>query len=516
MESDPLLDTKRSMYTLKAVAEEAASIYAICWKISLATFCQLSVLTISTAFLGHLGTRELAASAMVMSVVGGFRIIPWAFSISISTLGGHAYGAKNYELVGVWLQIGLIMLVPVSALLMAVCLNIRPCLELMTDDLELLAMGETYAWYVSWSVWPSAIYEALRGYYKAQEIMTPTTVVDVTTLFISIGVNYVFIYGCLGWPGFGFIGSPLALVFIAVIQSVSLWSFAHLLQERHTSVCVYRGTIRYPPSPERSLCVETWFGWKAKNCLNAARLRQYLTLTGTFLVYLALDEWVYNVLAIMAGKKILLLLNHATTTMYVARIGSLNVAAYNILFTIWTLAYGVYIGFSTPIQVRVSHALGANDPAKAKQSAVVGCAMGSFAAGFLSVAMYVGRDEMLALYTADVDLQDVIRPVLGLFCLAACLSGVHITLSAMLEAMSLAGTLVLASSVGSWLVLLPVAYELAFATSWGFGGLYIGSVIGESVKLVIMAVALVWVFDWHVVAEQVSKQVTSDNEEFDV
>ncbi|ETV86009.1 hypothetical protein, variant 3 [Aphanomyces astaci] len=498
MESDPLLDTKRSMYTLKAVAEEAASIYAICWKISLATFCQLSVLTISTAFLGHLGTRELAASAMVMSVVGGFRIIPWAFSISISTLGGHAYGAKNYELVGVWLQIGLIMLVPVSALLMAVCLNIRPCLELMTDDLELLAMGETYAWYVSWSVWPSAIYEALRygkhpsrspafsklihqlarGYYKAQEIMTPTTVVDVTTLFISIGVNYVFIYGCLGWPGFGFIGSPLALVFIAVIQSVSLWSFAHLLQERHT---------------------KTWFGWKAKNCLNAARLRQYLTLTGTFLVYLALDEWVYNVLAIMA-----------------ARIGSLNVAAYNILFTIWTLAYGVYIGFSTPIQVRVSHALGANDPAKAKQSAVVGCAMGSFAAGFLSVAMYVGRDEMLALYTADVDLQDVIRPVLGLFCLAACLSGVHITLSAMLEAMSLAGTLVLASSVGSWLVLLPVAYELAFATSWGFGGLYIGSVIGESVKLVIMAVALVWVFDWHVVAEQVSKQVTSDNEEFDV
>ncbi|ETV86012.1 hypothetical protein, variant 6 [Aphanomyces astaci] len=457
MESDPLLDTKRSMYTLKAVAEEAASIYAICWKISLATFCQLSVLTISTAFLGHLGTRELAASAMVMSVVGGFRIIPWAFSISISTLGGHAYGAKNYELVGVWLQIGLIMLVPVSALLMAVCLNIRPCLELMTDDLELLAMGETYAWYVSWSVWPSAIYEALRGYYKAQEIMTPTTVVDVTTLFISIGVNYVFIYGCLGWPGFGFIGSPLALVFIAVIQSVSLWSFAHLLQERHT---------------------KTWFGWKAKNCLNAARLRQYLTLT--------------------------------------ARIGSLNVAAYNILFTIWTLAYGVYIGFSTPIQVRVSHALGANDPAKAKQSAVVGCAMGSFAAGFLSVAMYVGRDEMLALYTADVDLQDVIRPVLGLFCLAACLSGVHITLSAMLEAMSLAGTLVLASSVGSWLVLLPVAYELAFATSWGFGGLYIGSVIGESVKLVIMAVALVWVFDWHVVAEQVSKQVTSDNEEFDV
>ncbi|RHY34336.1 hypothetical protein DYB32_001024 [Aphanomyces invadans] len=423
IERTPLLATTRSLYSTKAVVDEMTAIFAICWKISLATFCQLSVLTISTVFLGHLGTHELAACAMVMSVIGGFRIIAWAFSISISTVR-HAYGAKNFELVGVWLQIGLIVLTPVSVLLMIVCWNIRPCLEWMTDDLELLAMGETYAWYVSWSVWPTAVYEALRGYYKAQEIMIPTTVVDVTTLFISIGMKY---------------------------------------------------------------------------CLNAARLRQYLELTGTFLVYLALDEWVYNVLAVMA-----------------ARLGSLNVAAYNILFTIWTLAYGLYIGFSTPIQVRVSHALGANDPDKAKQTAAIGCGMGSFAAVVLSAAMYVGRYELLALYTPDEDLQNVVLPVLGLFCVAASLSGVHITLSAMLEAMSLARTLVIASCVGSWLVLLPVAYEVAFETSFGFGGLYIGSVIGESVKLIIMAVALVWVYDWRVVAERVSKQVGSDHEGFDV
>ncbi|ETW07832.1 hypothetical protein H310_02256 [Aphanomyces invadans] len=478
IERTPLLATTRSLYSTKAVVDEMTAIFAICWKISLATFCQLSVLTISTVFLGHLGTHELAACAMVMSVIGGFRIIAWAFSISISTLGGHAYGAKNFELVGVWLQIGLIVLTPVSVLLMIVCWNIRPCLEWMTDDLELLAMGETYAWYVSWSVWPTAVYEALRGYYKAQEIMIPTTVVDVTTLFISIGVNYICIYGCWGLPGLGFIGSPLAVVIIAIVQAASLWSCAHLLQERHT---------------------KTWFGWKMKYCLNAARLRQYLELTGTFLVYLALDEWVYNVLAVMA-----------------ARLGSLNVAAYNILFTIWTLAYGLYIGFSTPIQVRVSHALGANDPDKAKQTAAIGCGMGSFAAVVLSAAMYVGRYELLALYTPDEDLQNVVLPVLGLFCVAASLSGVHITLSAMLEAMSLARTLVIASCVGSWLVLLPVAYEVAFETSFGFGGLYIGSVIGESVKLIIMAVALVWVYDWRVVAERVSKQVGSDHEGFDV
>ncbi len=123
--------------------------------------------------------------------------------------------------------------------------------------------------------------------------MTPTVVVDVASLFLSIGVNYVFIYGCWGWPGFGFIGSPLALVFVAVVQVVSLWSFAH-----QQTRCIELVHLMC------NVAIETWFGWKAKHCLNTCRLRTYLTLTGTFLVYLCLDEWVYNVLAIMTGTSI--------------------------------------------------------------------------------------------------------------------------------------------------------------------------------------------------------------------
>ncbi|KAF0697921.1 Aste57867_11418 [Aphanomyces stellatus] len=477
METDRLLvggGKHQSLYSWPAIRDEARAIWAICWKISIATFCQLSVLTISTAFLGHLGTNELAASALVISLVGGFRIIYWAFSVSISTLGGQAYGAKNFELVGVWLQIGLVVLTPVSAIIVFLHLNIRPFLLLMTQDEDLLALAVTFARYSAWSVWPNAAYEALRGYYKAQEIMTPTAVVDVASLFLALGVNYVCIYGIFGWPGFGFIGSPIANFIVSVAQPATLWCCAHLLQERST---------------------KTWFGWSWHHCLNATRMGQFLSLTGTFFVYLALDEWVYNVCAIMA-----------------ANMSNFNVAAYNILFTIWYLAYGVYIGFSTPIQVRVSHALGANDPAKAKQTSVVGFGLGGIAACLLSVVMFLFQDALLAVYTSDAALQATIRTALVPFCLAAFLSGLHITLSAMLEAMSLASMLVLTSCVGSWFVLLPTAYVLAFVADVGFPGLYWGSVVGESVKLVIMSVVLVWVYDWEAIAERISNEARSDHE----
>lgn len=92
METDGLLGKHRngSLYTWNGIQEEVIALWSICWKITIATFCQLSVLTVSTAFLGHLGTHELASSALVMSLVGGFRVISWSFSVSISTVSRNS------------------------------------------------------------------------------------------------------------------------------------------------------------------------------------------------------------------------------------------------------------------------------------------------------------------------------------------------------------------------------------------------------------------------------------------
>ncbi|GLE04105.1 hypothetical protein PINS_up013016 [Pythium insidiosum] len=96
------------------VHEEACAIWSMGWKVSLATFCRISLSTISTAFLGHLGSNELAASALAGIWTNGVQILIYGFAISICTLCGQAYGAKNFELVGIWLQFGIIFLTLLS------------------------------------------------------------------------------------------------------------------------------------------------------------------------------------------------------------------------------------------------------------------------------------------------------------------------------------------------------------------------------------------------------------------
>ncbi|KAF0697916.1 Aste57867_11413 [Aphanomyces stellatus] len=473
METDKLLWLARPapLYSWPAVREEASTIWHMAWKISLATFCRLSVFTISTAFLGHLGTKELAASALAQSVIGALRIVTWAFSTSMSTLCGQAYGAKNFELVGIWLQMGVVVLTVVSIPLVVAHFYAFVVLQYVTSDVELLEMAQTFASYTALSVVPNAFYVALRSYLRAQQIVTPTAVIDTANVFLSIGANYVFIYGCFGWSGFGFIGSPLASFFCTTVQPLALYLYAFVVCQYHT---------------------KTWGGWSWQ-CVDPARLKQFLALTSTFLIYLALDEWIYNVLTIVA-----------------AQLGSLNLAANSILFNIWGLAYGVYLGFSTPLQVRASHALGANDPAKAKQVTLVGFCLGSIATLVVMLVLVVGRGPLMTVFTQDPDLQAILATILPIFGFAVSISGLHVMLSSVLEAMSLALTLVVVSGVGSWLVLLPVSYAWGIASGFGLAGLWWGSVVGEGAKFVMTSVALFWLYDWSEIAARVAAEAAAD------
>ncbi|RQM09824.1 hypothetical protein B5M09_004025 [Aphanomyces astaci] len=354
MESDALIgqDRRRLLYAWRNVRAEAHAIWGMAWKISLASFCRLSVFTISTAFLGQLGTRELAASALAQSVIGALRIVTWASSTSLSTLCGQAYGARNFELVGTWLQMGLVVLSVASIPLVAAHFYAYLVLQyVVPDDPELLALAQTFANYTALSVWPNAIYVALRC--------------DLTK-------------------------SPF------------------------------------------------------------------------------------------------------------------------ILFNVWGLAYGVYLGFSTPIQVRVSHALGANDPLKAKQVTVVGFALGSLATLLVVIVPLAGRRWLVGVFTQDPALQDILGAVLPIFCMAASISGLHVMLSSVLEAMSLAMTLVVVSGVGSWAILLPVSYYFGISQALGLAGLWWGSVVGEGAKFVLTAIVLFGLYDWTTIAQRISAEAQGD------
>ncbi|KAG3247816.1 hypothetical protein PI124_g7494 [Phytophthora idaei] len=447
--------------------EESCAIWNMGWLVSVTTFCRISLTTVSTMFLGHLGSKELAASALASVWTNGVQMLIFGFAISVCTLCGQAYGAKNYALVGVWLQLALIFITLLSIPVMISFFYVDIVLRLVTDDLEVLMLADRYARYLAPTVLPQAIYCALRQYLQSQEIMDPPAVIGVASVGVSLITNYVFIYGCGPFPALGFIGAPIAQSVSSIFQPVALVVYGFW----------YKGYHR-----------KTWAGFDLAACMQWERVRTFASLSVGMTINQALDEWVYNVISALAGS-----------------LGSVKLAANSVLFSLWGLTFGIYWGFGLPMQVRSANFLGANRPAAAKQTLYVSTLLGGITTFVCALLTYIFRAPIIGFFTVDPVVTADINSTMPIFCFAVFLSGLHIIMSAVVEAMSLAATLVAITTAGSWLTMLPTSYLLGLSWNWGLHGLWWGAVCGETVKFGLMVLTL-WRIDWREMARRAVRQ----------
>ncbi|ETV80258.1 hypothetical protein H257_06599 [Aphanomyces astaci] len=443
--------------TRRAFWSEARAVWKMAWKVSLVTVCQTSLPTISAAFLGHLGMNELAGSALANIWISGVQVVIYGFAVALCTLCGQAYGAQNYELVGIWLQLGIFFLTLFS---IPVCISffyVEHIFVYLCDDVQVLAFASTYARYSALSIWPQCVYYALRQYFQAQEIVTPATVINVLSVGVCIVANQVLIYGVDGWiPGLGFIGSPLAQFAAAVFQPLALLLYSCFFRRHHE---------------------KTWYGFTWE-CLERERVKRFLLLSLGMTINMAMDEWVYSFATSLASY-----------------LGPTVLSANSIIYNLWNLVFGVYWGFGLPTQVRVANFLGSYQPDRAKRTMWVGFVLGTAASVMSALVVYVFRQPIVDAFTPDPQLQATIHMALPVFCIAVSLSGLHLVLAAVVEGMSLASTLVCITGIGSWVILLPSAYLFGVVWNGGLPGLWWGSVLGELAKFVMMA-AFLYQIDW--------------------
>lgn len=454
---------KRLGMTLDLTAwQEAQAIWGMAWKVSLATFCRLALSTISTAFVGHLGKTELAAASLAGIWVNSTQVVIFGFAISLCTLCGQAYGAKNYELCGMWLQLGLVCLTVCCVPICVSFFYVETILSHIVSDPEILALASTYARVSCLSVWPQCAYCALRQYLQAQEIIWPGTVVAGTSIFVSFGANYVLIYGVAGLGGYGFVGAPLAQSVGYLYQLVALWYVACGWKQYHR---------------------KTWYGWSLE-CFQFSRLRRFCALSFGITINLCLDEWVYSAVTAMAGL-----------------LGSLDVAANAILFNLWGLLFAVFWGFGLPTQVRCANQLGANQPNLAKRTMMIGFGLGACSAFLASCLVLMFAPNLAQLFTTNVELANLVVQTMPIFSTAVFMSALHLILASVVEAMGLATILVVVTGFGSWGVILPASYVLAIPYHYRLVGIWTGSVLGELTKFIAIVVVLCRV-NWDNMARQ--------------
>ncbi len=400
---------------------------------------------VDTVMVGRVSPAALAAAALGNLYFWVISMFGFGVLLALDPIVAQALGANDDVAVARGLQRGLVLSVVLTVPLSLALATVKPVLTLVGQPAEVVPYAAGYIYRVMPAVWPTLAFVVLRQTLQAQRRPAPIFVTTVAANLLNAGLNYLWVFGKLGFPALGVLGSAWA-------TAVSRWAMALLL--------LALGWNRLVPFLRR----------RAPNLLDARPLLRMLRLGAPIGGQMVLEAGAFGAVALLMGW-----------------LGVVQVAAHQIAINIASLTFMVPLGVSSAAAVIVGHAVGRGDAGAVRRSTKAALCVG---AGFMAAAaaVLIGAPHLLAaLYSDDaavLALAALLLPIAGVF---QVFDGLQVVAIGLLRGLGDTRLPMVANVLGFWCIGIPVSLWLGFGRGHGAVGLWWGLVIG----LVIVAVFLV-------------------------
>ncbi len=409
------------------------------------SFTLLSV--VDTAMLGRLGATPLAASGVAGVLTFAILYALGGMSVGVQALVARRFGEEEFLQCGEVLRSGLAVAVLFGIpLVVAAPWIARFTAPLLSPDPEVARLGAVYAHHrlygaiFSFFSWVYAAFFAGIGRTRHQLVNS------ILVTLVNVVFDYLLIFGRGGFPALGVAGAAIATN-IALGVGVVYYVVISLLPSYHRTYAPYRGgrfVARWiPPLFRLSLPV------------HAQRILSHGSWFAFFLI--------------------------------TSRIGTLELAATNVIRSIYSLSIMIAIGMGTASAALVGQNLGARRPDDAerlgweatKLSAYVMAAIGIL---FLAIPQWIFR-----IYTSDPGVIAVGRTPLFYLGLVQGLAGVALVLSQTLQGAGNTRFVLVVELCVCLGMYLPVAFLLGLRSKLGLVGAWTAEYVYWLALAVIMA-----------------------------
>lgn len=405
---------------------------------------------VDTIAVGPLGPAAIGAVGTGSTLFFSVIVLGMGVLYALDTFVSQSYGAGRIDECHRWLFAGLQLGAVLSVVLIALGLigvALLPKAGLHPDVIVLL---KPYLATLLWSVPPLMAYTVFRRYLQAMNLVRPIMVTLLSANIINAAGNWIFVYGKLGVPAFGVIGSAYATVIARVY-------FA----------CVLFVVIWYREHKRPSGLHDVPFA------LDLPRMRQLVRLGLPAAMQVVLEVGVFGAAGALAAK-----------------ITPMALAASQITLNVASFFFMVPLGLSSAAAVRVGQAVGRRDPHGVRLAGWSALALAIGFALVMSTAFVTVPEVFLRIFTRDPALIAVGTTLLIVCAVFQVFDGCQAVSTGALRGLGDTRTPMIFNLVGHWFIGLPVGYILCFHRGWGVVGLW----SGLSLSLILIGAVLLAVW----------------------
>ena len=181
---------------------------------------QVSVQLIDSIMVGHVGTTELAASAFANSIFVVGLVFGMGFTFGITPLVGKAFGENNHNRVGDLLRNSLILNSLISLIIFLILYGFSFLMPYMGQPSSVANLSIPYYRSLVFSMFPFILFFTFKQFFEGLGITKVATISTLLANFINIILNYILIYGYLGFDAMGLLGAGVSTFISRMIMPI--------------------------------------------------------------------------------------------------------------------------------------------------------------------------------------------------------------------------------------------------------------------------------------------------------
>ena len=444
------------MISLRALRAELRPTLRLSLPLVLGELGWMSMSIVDTMMVGRLPNSATAIGAVSLgsNLFTAIALFGGGLLMGLDTLVSQAFGAGRREDCHRSLVNSVYLSVALAPLLAIPVWILPPLLRAMRVDLGVLALTIPYTKALLAGLFPLLLYFAVRRCIQAMNMVKPVAFALVTANIVNAVGNWALIYGKLGCPALGAVGSGWSTSLSRSYMALVLVGYLLWYDFRHRTAL-----LRTPIEPD------------------FPRIRRLIALGFPAAMQFTFESGVF-----------------ALATVLIARLGAVPLAAHQIALNTVAFTYMVPLGISAAAAVRVGQAIGRKDPQGAGDAGGTAIFLGAAFMTCAGVVLLAAPRWIARVYTPD---PAIIRSTIILLAAGAAFQlfdGIQTVATGALRGLGDTRTPMFCHFTAYWVIGLPLGAWLCFRRGWGAFGLW----SGLSLALILIGIVLLLVWRRHV------------------
>lgn len=399
--------------------------------------------------IGIVDYKQLAAASLALNVISLPMVLGMGMGMALSPLTAIANGQNNKTKISKLLFNGVILATIVALFISLLLVANSQFLFQLGQEEEVATLAQPFFNILSLSLIPMLIFTAVKQFCDGLEFTKTAMILSILALPVNALLNWVFIYGNLGFPRMELVGAGYGTLITRILMAIALISI--VMKHR-----IFAAYIEL-----RATAWKIDFAiWKELAGLGIPTSLQY-----------GMEVAAFAVSAIMIGW-----------------LGATDLAAHQIALQVATTTFMAASGLSLGGSIRVANAFGRNEKILLRKIGISTLVSGLVYGTLCAAIFIIFRNILPELFTNDSSVIQTAASLLifaALFQVSDATQAIGVGLLRGIKDVKIPTALV---TIAYWAIGIPAGYFLAFNLKMGASGIWLGFVIGLTASSVFLNV----------------------------